>query len=161
MAVLFSPGLTSVRHHYGFLAQHFASFGYVVVTMDHTFEALVLEFTHGEHIRGRISSHIEDNGPQTLGHLLELRVADAVFVLDQLRDLEVVWRFMPEATVPFRTDNTAIEGHSLGGATAVSALMRDVRFKCAVNLDGSTYGILSKTSKPVLLFGRGNPDRHD
>ena len=43
----------------------------------------------------------------------------------------------------------------------MSALMQDARFIAAINMDGSIYGTLSKSSKPVLLFGRGAPDRRD
>lgn len=140
------------------MAQSLASEGYAVVSMDHPWEAMVIEWPDGTNTRGNISPTIKEEDARKHQELLDTRVADACFVLDQLELLKVVQQLVPNAQSPFNKQSAAIFGHSLGGATAVSALMRDSRFKGAMNMDGSQYGPLVRTKRPVVLFGRGEPD---
>jgi predicted dienelactone hydrolase len=44
---VFSPGLGGTRFVYGALARSLASLGYIVITVDHTYDALVVEFPDG------------------------------------------------------------------------------------------------------------------
>lgn len=44
---VFSPGFGGTRLIYGALARSLASLGYIVITVDHTYEALVVEFPDG------------------------------------------------------------------------------------------------------------------
>jgi len=44
---VFSPGFGGTRLVYGALARSLASLGYIVITVDHTYEALVVEFPDG------------------------------------------------------------------------------------------------------------------
>ena len=129
--------------------------------MDHPFEAMVVEFPDHATVMGTILPDIREEDAQKHEQLLETRVADARFIVAQMGNLEVVKQLIPEATATFDVNRTVIIGHSFGGATAISALMQDSRFIGAINMDGSTYGTLSQTAKPVMLFGRGAPDRRD
>ena len=74
-----------------------------------------------------------------LQRLIDLRAADASFVLDRLAALATDDRRSPLAG---RLDlrHVGIVGHSLGGATAVQVLAADPRFKVGVNLDGKLFG---------------------
>ncbi|KAL5372677.1 hypothetical protein DPSP01_013294 [Paraphaeosphaeria sporulosa] len=156
--VLVSPGLTFTRHQYNCMAQNLASEGYAVVTMDHTWEAMVVEWPDGSHTRGIVSPNVKEEDAEKHAQLLDTRVGDARFVLTQLGNLDVIQQLVPNAKCPFDTTNAAIIGHSFGGATAVCALIQDTRFKGAMNMDGSQYGKLAKTERLVVLFGRGEPD---
>lgn len=156
--VLFSPGLTFSRHQYNAVAQKLASVGYAVVSMDYAFETIIVEHRDGTHTAGKPLTHWDPEKREQHEELLATRVEDARFVLTQLGKLDVVKTLMPEATSAFNTEKAAIFGHSFGGTTAISALMKDSRFVGAINIDGSQYGPLSDTTQPVLLFGRGEPN---
>lgn len=162
--VLFSPGLGSLRHEYGALAQKVASAGYAVVTMDHVYEAPIVEYPDGSTVLGLNSSYWDPAIPGRLEALLDVRVADARFVLTQLGKRDVVKQLIPGATCGFDTKSgkgAAMYGHSFGGATAIAALMKDSRFAGAINMDGSQYGNLTDTKKPAVLFGRADPSPHN
>lgn len=75
--VLYSPGLGGQRAMGTVLVQDLASHGYVVVTMDHTFETTV------EFPGGRIEKPVGDP-KEHLGKATEARVGDTRFVLDEL-----------------------------------------------------------------------------
>ncbi|KAF1958653.1 alpha/beta-hydrolase, partial [Byssothecium circinans] len=155
--VLLSPGLTFTRHQYNAMAQKLASTGYAVVTIDHAFETIIVEYPDGTHTTGKPPTHWDPQDKEKHEALLSTRAEDARFVLTQLGDLNVVKKLVPGATFPFSIDKAAIFGHSFGGTTAISTLMRDSRFVGAINIDGSQYGPLYDTTHPVLLFGRGEP----
>ncbi|KAJ4286148.1 hypothetical protein N0V90_013497 [Kalmusia sp. IMI 367209] len=126
--------------------------------MDHTYETMVVEWPDGTYTRGIDPTSWDTKDLIKHEALLATRVDDARFVLTQLGNIDIVKQLVPDATIVFDTNRAAIFGHSFGGATAISALMKDGRFKGALNMDGSQYGPLSKTVLPVVLFGRGEPD---
>jgi dienelactone hydrolase len=159
--VLFSPGLTFSRLGYSAMAQNIASEGYTVVTMDHAYETLMVEYPDGTHAIGKPPTHWDPRNEERHKELLATRVADVSFVLTQLGNLDVVKALVPGAANAFDASRAAILGHSFGGTTAISTLMQDERFVGAINMDGSQYGPLTNTDKPVLLFGRGEPSRRN
>jgi dienelactone hydrolase len=74
-----------------------------------------------------------------LQRLIDMRAADASFVLDQLAALPATDPSSP-LTAHLDLGHVGIVGHSLGGATAVQLLAADPRFKVGVNLDGKLFG---------------------
>lgn len=136
--IFFSPGHGGPRFWYHFMMQHFASYGYIVVLMDHPGDSHIVEFPDGSTILySSDTSATED----AIERNLLVRTADASFALDQLsfnctlRNLV----FSPHV----RAENFArvgIWGQSFGGDTAVSANLEDERFRGAINMDGFLYG---------------------
>lgn len=166
--VLFSPGLTGIRLIYNFMAEKLASAGYAVATMDHTFEGAIVEYPDGTFTLGHNLSYWESPGQSgpipnitKLNALLETRKEDSQFVLSQLGLRDVVNRLVPGASCAFNSAKAAFFGHSFGGATAISALMKDKRFAGAIDMDGTQYGNLTDTDKPAILFGRADPNSHN
>ncbi|EOA82629.1 uncharacterized protein SETTUDRAFT_165100 [Exserohilum turcica Et28A] len=159
--VLFSPGLGGSRLLYNVLAESLASAGYAVATMDHTFEALVVEYPDGSFTPGLNASYWDPSIPGRLESLLGVRVEDGRFVLSQLGRKDVVRKLAPGSACGFNTSRVAFYGHSFGGATAISALMNDTRFTGAINMDGTQYGNQTDVKKPALLFGRAKPSPHN
>ncbi len=49
--ILFSPGFGQSRLLYSFMARSLASEGYIVITVDHPYDATVVEFTDGSFVR--------------------------------------------------------------------------------------------------------------
>lgn len=66
---IFSPGLGDSRLIHAARARSLASLGYVVATVDHTYEANVVEFPDGTVIYGL---SFDENGPAVIAKLLEV-----------------------------------------------------------------------------------------
>ncbi|KAF2703975.1 PAF acetylhydrolase family protein [Pleomassaria siparia CBS 279.74] len=159
--ILFSPGLGGTRLLYSALAQSLAGTGYAVATLDHVYEAQIVEYPDGTLVPSIDPNYFNSSIPGRLESALAVRVADAQFVLTQLGSKSVAQELLPGATCGFKKGNAGFYGHSFGGATAISTLMQDSRFAGAVNLDGAQYGPLEDTKKPALFFGRGDPSAHN
>jgi dienelactone hydrolase len=124
--VLFSPGYGLVTDFYASLLEELASQGFIVVAIDHPYDALVVEFPGGRLVPQRLKEAARNRN-------LAIRVADARFVLDRLR------RANGSGLLAGRLDTRRIGmfGHSLGGAATAEVMLRDQRVKAGVNLDGS------------------------
>ncbi|SDC79197.1 Dienelactone hydrolase [Actinokineospora iranica] len=120
--VIYSPGLGDSRTFNGSLVDDLASRGYVVVTVDHTYESSGVEFPDGRVAR----SVVFDREPtlDLLRGIVDTRVADVRFVLDSL----------PDGLVD--RSRVAVVGHSAGGFAALQAMHDDPRVRAAVNFDG-------------------------
>jgi pimeloyl-ACP methyl ester carboxylesterase len=148
--VVYSPGFGGDRTFNTLLVEELASYGYLVITVDHTYEAWEVEFP-GARVATRI---VPDGGIQDA---LTVRVADVRFVLDCVATInrgqnpDAEGRPLP-AGLRGAGDlsRTGMFGHSLGGATAAMAALVDPRVRAAVNLDGDILG-------PVLELGLDRP----
>ena len=150
--VLYSPGLGDPRDWNTSLVEDLASRGYVVITIDPTYESSGVEFPGGRVVR----SVVFDAEPtrQLLHTILDTRVADTRFVLDRLSGLS----FADPSRI-------AVVGQSGGGFTALQAMHDDRRIKAAVNMDGQLAISLGDNGtdlstvaaegvdRPFLLFG--------
>lgn len=150
--VVFSPGYGAPRAFYTSLVTGLASKGYVVLAIDHPYEAAVTELADG-----RIATTVEkfsDNDPDRTAYMsahLDLRAADVSFVLDQLSGRGLL---RTSLSGHLDLDRIGVIGHSFGGATAVVAMDRDVRIKAAADIDGTLYGTISgkRLEHPFLLL---------
>lgn len=165
--VLFSPGLAGSRLQYSALAQELASAGYAVVTMDHTFESLIVEFPDGTIVPGLNDTYFDSSIPGRLESVFDVRVADARFILRQLGRKSVVEKLVHGSKCGFDVDEqkggkVGFYGHSFGGALAIATLLSPASpLSAAINLDGQQFGNLSDSKKPGLLFGRAEPSPHN
>lgn len=77
--VLFSPGLAESRLLYGVTAKSIAAQGYVVVTIDHPYDAEVVEFPDGSVVRSNGTSGMEQQLTEVNPlHAVKPRLAEAV-----------------------------------------------------------------------------------
>lgn len=129
--VLHGPGGGNPRTLGTVLVEELASHGYVVVSMDHTYEASEVEFPDG-----RLAVDRRPEGT-TRGACTEVRVADARFVLDT-----IAARF--GAALDLR--RTGMFGFSAGGFAAAQTMLADRRIRAGVNLDGR---LLADDEPPV------------
>jgi dienelactone hydrolase len=152
--VMFSPGLGNSRLFYATFAQGLASEGYVVVSVDHPYDASIVELSDGRVIMGNISDSSED-----VLRALNVRVADTHFVVNKLATGNHV--SIPGLHQALDTSCVGFLGHSLGGATAATAMVVDDRFVGGVNMDGAFHGtdVLRGVSKPFLIMGREGHNR--
>jgi predicted dienelactone hydrolase len=151
--VIFSPGFGATPKLYTTQLEQLASYGYVVVAVNPTYEAPVL-FPDGQVITQSsvfdFSSANKQNEQRTFNQAVAIRAKDIVFVLNELNRLNIK---DPQRLFTERLDlsRVGIFGHSLGGDTAIEAMWRDRRLKAGINIDGGSYGkLLSSDNKNSL-----------
>ncbi|MEU7577944.1 hydrolase [Streptomyces sp. NPDC041068] len=153
------------------LVEEMASRGYVVVTVDHTYENPGVQFPDGS-VKGdgplrKALAEAKKNGTmaELLKKTLDVRVADSRFVLDRLGSLpHGLSKVVDQRRV-------GMFGQSAGGIAAAQTMYEDRRVKAGVDLDGTLefnpepngtnlmpvakHGL----DRPFLLMGREGSDR--
>ncbi|TDW90145.1 putative dienelactone hydrolase [Kribbella pratensis] len=172
--VLFSPGFGVPRGLASISVTELASRGYVVVTVDHTYEVSAVEFP-GNRIE------VQTLPPAPYAMLARTtRFADLRFVLDSLTRLargenpDADRRRLPRGLGDLLDlDRIGSYGHSAGGLSSIDLLVADPRIRAAIDLDGELgYGyddpadaptVAKGTNRPFLLMGSGavGPGPHD
>lgn len=162
--VVYSPGSASGRSFSTALIEELASRGYVVLAVDHTYDAAVVEFPGGKLVHAQpveLPKGADLRKLVTWDAVTEpyraARVADTRFALDALRQLhdgtnpDAEHRTLPQ-NLAGSMDLTKVGmlGHSLGGATAVQAMLADKRIRAGCVLD-------SPVPKPVRAAGLDRP----
>ncbi len=145
--VIFSPGFGAPRAFYTGLAAELASRGYVVLMLDHPYEAAVTQLADGS-IAKRIdtSPYDVDARDAWMADQLDIRARDVQFALDRL--VEGAGRLKGHVDL----SRIVAMGHSFGGATAIAAAGRDPRIAALVNIDGTPYGELPVIRRPFMLL---------
>jgi predicted dienelactone hydrolase len=151
---VFTHGYTGTFTDYTFLFEDLGSRGYVVASVNHTYEATAVEFPNGRLVESVLGSHLGKNAhssQQELAFAVSVRLNDLKFVVDELQSLN------SQANGPFAgrldTSKVAIAGHSIGGLMAILAMQEEPRFKAGIVLDGVAPDALSQiTQAPVLLL---------
>ncbi|MGV9270722.1 alpha/beta hydrolase family protein [Kitasatospora sp. NPDC003701] len=159
--VLYSPGSRGDRSFGTAEAEDLASRGYVVVGIDHTFDAGEVLFPGGPDGRLEVRNTPAVHA-MTDDEIVAYRTTDTRFVLDRLTDLaagdnpDAERRDLPPG-LGAALDLTAIGmlGHSMGGATAVQTLHDEPRVLAGVSLDGPVFGTAATDglARPLLLIG--------
>ncbi|KAF4996374.1 hypothetical protein FGRMN_4534 [Fusarium graminum] len=156
---IFSPGAGNSRLLYNVMARSLASYGNVVVLIDHPYDPDVVEFPNGEIIKG---GNIPEDIP-SLEKLTNVRAKDISFAISQVKSRSFqrkVFKGLPGAV---DTGKIVALGHSLGGASAANAALEDTRIRGGMNFDGQLFEpALSKgLKKPFFLIGRPNHEEDD
>ncbi|MET9290767.1 alpha/beta hydrolase [Streptomyces sp. NPDC003077] len=145
--LLYTPGGGDPRTLGTGVAEELASHGHVVVTIDHPGDASEVDFPHKppgpEKIRTTVFRDDPRTNPRLFRTMIETRIADTRFVLDQLEALAAGRN--PDATghpLPRHLGRAldlrrvGVYGHSAGGTTAAQTLYDDDRVSAAVNIEG-------------------------
>ena len=151
--VIFSGGLGASRQIYSGMAQSVASHGYLVVTIDHPYDAYVVEYPDGTLVyAANITTDAQEDFDVTI------RAQDVSFLLDQLSVNATIQRLIPGANCGLNVSKVAMFGHSLGGATAAAAMLNDNRITGGLNMDGNFHGpvVQRGLDRPFLIFNRPN-----
>ncbi|KAI4739647.1 alpha/beta-hydrolase [Aureobasidium sp. EXF-12298] len=133
--VLFSPGLGNFRLLYGAMAQSLASHGYVVITMDHAYDANIFEYPDKF-----IALAVDISTTEQITADVLVRQHDVSFLVDQLHDCSIRHQLFHDIASSKSLKKILTMGHSLGGATAAAAMLADHRIAAAVNFDGTMFG---------------------
>ncbi|MEQ9377103.1 MAG: hypothetical protein RIG68_18070 [Imperialibacter sp.] len=150
--IIFLTGNSAARAFYTSVVAGLASYGYVVLAIDHPYEAMITQLANGE-----IATPIEvflkyaDGPTNFMKDRIDLRMADVQFVLNQLSGSDTSANSFLSS---LDRNQIVITGHSLGGATAAVAMALDSRIKAAANVDGTLYGELPTPNeqRPFLLL---------
>jgi dienelactone hydrolase len=142
--VLLSPGFGNPRSTLTGLAEDLASHGYVVAGIDHTYESVAVSFPDGRVTTCLICDQDVD-GPAVTAS----RSRDVSFVLDQLLEHPAAWA----GAGSIDPQRIAMAGHSIGGASALSAMLADRRIDAGANLDGTFFPALDRPfRRPFLMI---------
>ncbi|KAF4339463.1 PAF acetylhydrolase family [Fusarium beomiforme] len=156
---VFSPGAGNSRLLYSLMARSLASYGNVVVLIDHPYDPPVVEFPDGKIIQG---GNIPDTkeGNQQLGLV---KAKDISFTISQILRPSFQKRVFKGLPGSIDTKKIVALGHSLGGASAAIAILSDNRIRGGMDLDGQIFEpALSKgLDKPFFLIGRPNHSEQD
>jgi dienelactone hydrolase len=148
--VVLSPGWTQPRATVTALAEDLASHGYVVVTIDHTYENRAQTFPDG-HVTECAACAFDDDEATFWPKYYQVHAADTSFVLDELVGRHPKWRGS-SLIDPTRIGMT---GHSAGGAATTHAMLADPRIRAGADLDGSQHVTMpaSGLSRPFMFMG--------
>ncbi len=162
--LVFSHGMVGARLQNSSTLQELASWGYVIVALDHTDAAAVSVFPNGEVryydlARFGIPADVEPNKALMNEHVLPVWVADQRFVYDTLEKWQT-----DDPLLAGKLDLTHIAsfGHSFGGATALEVCLVDTRCRAAVNLDGGLYGssVSVPAVRPLMLMSSADSSQY-
>ncbi|MFE3448622.1 alpha/beta hydrolase family protein [Nonomuraea sp. NPDC059194] len=144
--VVLSPGFTKPMSMLTSLAEDLASRGYVVAGIDHTYESYATTLPDGRVAECLACDSDRDPGFGT--GVVRGRAADVSFVLDQLTTKWDGSELIDRARI-------AMVGQSIGGASAMAAMLKDSRVRAGINMDGTTYARIPKSgfSRPFMFMG--------
>jgi predicted dienelactone hydrolase len=137
--VVMSPGFSFPRATLTSLAEDFASRGYLVAAVEHTYESVATTFPDGRTTTCLACVKGQDHAKVATG-----RAKDVRFVLDELTGGG--WGKKIDRS------RIAMVGHSIGGYAAAQTMLADGRIKAGVNLDG-TYRVEEPLKRPFMLIG--------
>ncbi|MFE5037506.1 alpha/beta hydrolase family protein [Streptomyces sp. NPDC056683] len=170
--VCYSPGTGDPRSLGTTLCDDLASRGYVVVMLDHTYDATAVQFPGRRVEHTVLPAEYDKAYPDKkriralLKKTIDVRVADTRFLLDALP------RALPRALRgTLDLDRVGMFGHSAGGFTALQTMHDDRRIAAGANMDGVVAyvpddgdpGHLSTVAaegldRPFLLLGKDGND---
>jgi len=155
--ILFNHGLGGRRTNDTFLTEELASYGYIVASIDHTYNASQVAFPDGRVVLGNAPGDISSPDSSSADRVMAIWnkellkwVADQRFILDRLEAMNLA------AGTPWfgrlNTNMTGAIGHSFGGAAATQACAEDPRIHAAVNMDGWFFAAIhARGSNQALL----------
>ena len=182
--LLFSHGFATPPEFNTINAEELASQGYVVATINHTYESSVSVFPDGrvitisqffnaaiedqleslnKNLNQNSNENLHNSEPLISSKILEIfkqsvgvRAKDAQFVLDKLEEINGK---DPSGllTGKLDLDRVGMFGYSLGGATSAQTLLQDERFKAGINLDGGLFinGVDESLNQPFMFMNNG------
>jgi len=132
--IILSPGNGTNVEFYAAYGEELASRGFVVFGVNHPYDVSGVRLTDGS-----VATYRErkQGDPEALRSRMHERVADVLFIVDRLADLNE-----RDSRLAHRLDpsKVGVMGHSLGGMTAGEACIADHRFAAGLNVDGLNGG---------------------
>ncbi|ACL76569.1 alpha/beta hydrolase family protein [Ruminiclostridium cellulolyticum] len=154
--LIFSHGYGAFRNANTFEVEELASQGYIVVGIDHTYDAAATVFSDGRvaELNQDTQKMFYSGSVDAMDKHNEIWVKDVEFVLDTVEKINKKDP-LNHFTGKIDLDKIGMFGHSYGGATTAQVLMRDPRVKAGINMDGYLYGSSipdTGVSKPFMMM---------
>ncbi|MFB6840976.1 alpha/beta hydrolase family protein [Streptomyces sp. NPDC056361] len=149
--VLLSPGFGVSRWTLTHLAEDLASRGYVVASVDHAYESYGISLPGGRTLTCVACTALDEGGVHA-GVVTATRAADMRYVLDRLTGPRPAWRYADVIDA----SRVGMAGHSIGGASAATAMVADPRVDAGVNMDGAFWEELPAEGlrgRPFMMLG--------
>jgi dienelactone hydrolase len=153
--IIFSHGLGGDYNglNYTWLCENLVSYGYIVVSISHSYACKPIQFLDG--------NNIEYLFPVPLLHFQQgdyfsneiiTWFFDIRYTIDQFEKYNQDQKSLLYNMID--TSKIITAGHSFGGSAAVQACRQDDRVKAVINFDGPLYGAnaLSPFTKPALFI---------
>lgn len=162
--LVFSHGMVGLRLQNSSTFQEMASWGYVVVAIDHTDAAAVTVFPDSETRfynleRFGLPAGAEPDAAFVTERVFPVWVADQRFIYNTIE----TWQ-RTDPLLAGKLDVTRIGsfGHSFGGATALEVCRVDARCRAAVDMDGGLYGetVTLPAVHPLLVMTSADSNRY-
>lgn len=161
--IIFSHGIAGLRTQNTFLCEELASHGYIVISIDHTYESFITVFPDNSIRISKTNELINKRylyddlaiDDQENLKFMDIRKKDILFTLEKLKKL------INQENNPFldaRVDMSKIGiiGFSTGGSLASHMALKDERIKAGINLDGilfkSTENFLTNETQSIPFF---------
>jgi len=139
--IIFSHGLGGNRTQNTVIIEELTSHGYVVIAIEHAYDANISIFDNGDVADYRSGINYERRNTQEITPeefwairlpQLETRAEDVSYIINQLE-----LGNLPENIVNIiDLENIGVFGHSFGGATSIYSSYNDYRIDACINLDG-------------------------
>lgn len=136
--IILSPGNGTNVEFYSGIADELASYGYVVVGINHPYDVAATMISDGRIAQFNPGPFEFQAHEAWVRDRIQARVADVLFVLERLDAMNNGddAQFMGALDM----SRVGIMGHSLGGITSAQVCARDLRFKACLNYDGIQKG---------------------
>jgi dienelactone hydrolase len=155
--VFFSHGFSRIPEENIFIASEFASRGYVVVLINHSYDSTyaempdgrVFDFIGAPGLSGNL--YVTDEDAKELSKLQPVWAKDQVYVMDQLQDYNSEFdNFLYQK---IDVERIMVAGYSFGGGTSFLTSSMDDRVIAAVDLDGGVFTYDDKSiDTPFMLM---------
>ena len=157
--VIFSHGLGGMRMQNSVQMEELASKGYMVIAMDHAYDAYVTIYKDGSIAEFR--SWLRDDASEEEFWNVRLpqintRSQDVSFIIDKVFDLKQNGN---KFWMNINLSKIGVMGHSYGGATSILSAYNDKRIAACINLDGWMEPIIPEVIRnginiPFLYIGQ-------
>ncbi|HKP30715.1 MAG TPA: hypothetical protein VJU15_14990, partial [Gemmatimonadales bacterium] len=124
--LVFSHGFGGTRVQNGFEMAELASHGYIIASVEHSYNAMATRFPDGTSAKMDSAAAFVLSADSTSVRIVNIWAADGRFVIDRMFALD---RGDPRQMLSGRIDTTKVGyfGHSFGGATAAQVMSLDPR----------------------------------
>ncbi len=156
--IIISHGITGMRHIHTSLAEKLSNNGYLVVGLDHSYDANLTVFPDGSTADYRSDITGFPDSVNIRKKQIETRVLDVQFVIDQLQKIQS-GETKHKLNGYLDLNRIGIAGHSYGGGTGIMASYLDSRIKATLVLDSWMNPLPQKIidngiQQPLIYIGR-------
>ena len=159
--LIFSHGHGGLRTQNTNQVEELVSHGYIVIAVDHTYDAGFVEFPNGDifySLTSRPSNQRLNETPEIFYTRFGYRVDDINFIIDKI---DLFSDYDSDISSIMDTNNIGIFGHSFGCLTSVYAAYFNDRIKSCFGLDGwfepmHDSLVFKNLKKPIMHIGQNN-----